>query len=68
MKNVSHKKGWISGEVQIHVDLPNNLLIKINMDTRSWENYFNIKLFSNAMPEKSYKCEYRIDLLDNGDP
>ena len=58
MKNVFHKKLWISGEVQIHVELSTILLVKINLDMNSNKYYVDIKLSKKPMLENSYMYSY----------
>ena len=39
MNNICHNKGWLLGDMQVHIDtLPTNL-IKFDLDTKL-ENYF----------------------------
>ena len=68
MKNVSQKKSWRTGAVQIHVETPPITLIKIKNDTKAKKDYVKIQLRRDPMSEKSDLYEFKITLFYNGDP
>ena len=49
MKNISHKKKWNAGTVQVHVDPPSIPIIKINNDDKLDVGSVKIKLRRNPM-------------------
>ena len=49
MKNVSHKKGWRTDAVQIHVNTSLIPLIKINNDKKSGKYFVKLKLCRDPM-------------------
>ena len=68
MKNISHRRSWRSGTVQIHVDPPPTPLIKIKLDLKTEEYYVKIKLCRNPTSEKLDTCELKMALCENGEP
>ena len=68
MKNVSHKKVWIYGAVQIHAGPPHIPLIKSNLDMKLEKYYVRIKLRRFPTSQKSDMYEFRISLFENGEP
>ena len=51
MKNVSYKKIWCTGELQIHVEPPLIPLIKSNNDMKVGTYFVKIKFRINTMLE-----------------
>ena len=68
MNNVSHKKNWNTGTLQMHVDRPPIPLIKIKKDDKSDKYLVNIKLRTDPMLENSDPYEFKMVLFDNWDP
>ena len=66
MKNVSHKKIWRTTAIQIHMDPPLILLIKINYDTKAEKDCVKIKLCKDPTLENPDMYEFKISLFDNG--
>ena len=68
MKNVSHKKIWRTGAVQINVDPPPIPRIKIKNDMKAGKYCVKIKLRRDPTSEKSDLYEFKMALFDNGNP
>ena len=68
MNIFKHKKVWISGAVQIHVDPNPTPTIKINLDTNPDKCHVKIKFLRNPTLEKSEIYELKIIIFDNGEP
>ena len=68
IRNVSDKKIWRTGAVQIHLGTPQIPLSKSKNDLKA-ENYrVKIKLRRDPTSEKSYMYEFKIALFGNGHP
>ena len=67
ISNVSHKKGWSRGEVQMHLEPHRILLIKINNDVKLDKGCVKNKLCRNNMSKKSYIYEYKMVLFGKGE-
>ena len=68
MKNVSHKKIWISGMTQVHVDPPLIPLIKGKYDSKSDKDFVKLKLHRDPTSSTSDFHGFNISLFDNGKP
>ena len=67
MNNVSHKKTWTVGEVQVHMEPQPTPLIKIKHNNNS-ENYFiKLKCFRDTISAKSDLYDFKMDFFDNGE-
>ena len=53
MQNVSHKKKWNAGLLQLHVDPPPITLIKIKHNDKSENDFVKIKLRKHLTSENS---------------
>ena len=67
MKNVSHKKSWNVGAVQVHVDPPTTPLIKIKHDDNSDKYFVKLELHRDLRSDKSDLYQLKIALFENGD-
>ena len=68
MNNIPHKKFWLSGDKQLHIEPPYILLIKRDLE-RELENNFNIvNLCRNPTSYTSDFYEYKIALFKNEEP
>ena len=67
MQNVSHKKKWNAGLLQLHVDPPPITLIKGNHDDKLEDDFVKIKLGRDWTSENSYLYEFTMALFYNGD-
>ena len=68
MKNVSPKKKWNIGVVQVHMEPPLTPPDKSKHGDRLDRNFVNIKLRRDPMSENSDLYEFKMALFDNGDP
>ena len=66
MKNISHKKIWRTGAVQINVDPPPIPRIKIKNDMKAEKYCVKIKLRRDNTSEKSDLYEFKMALFNNG--
>ena len=67
MKNVSGKKGWMTGMSQPHVEPPQIPLMKENQDGKSDKDFVKLKLRRNPTSSMLDLCDFKISLLDNGE-
>ena len=67
MKNVSHKKKWNAGLLQLHVDPPTITLIKVKHYDKSERDFVKIKLGRDWTSENLDLSESKMALLYNGD-
>ena len=66
MKICFHKKKWNTGVAQVHVEPPTTLMIK-SKHIGKWDKYFvKMKLHRDPVLEKSYLCEFKMALFNNG--
>ena len=68
MKNVSQKKGWSRGAVQMHLDPPPITIIKSNNNVKLDKYCVKTKLRSDPTSEKSDLYDFKMSLFDNGYP
>ena len=68
MKNVSHKNGWFSREIQIHVEPHPTNLTKIKTDTKLEKYDVKIKLPINTTLEAYDIYDFKMSLFENGYP
>ena len=68
MKNVSHKKNWNLGTIQVHVDPPPVPLVKRNTNEKLDKDCVKVKLHRYPTSEKSNLYKFKISLFDNGKP
>ena len=66
MKNVSHKKKWNSGVVNLHVEPPPIPLIKRKHNDNLEKDVVNIKLCRYPTSERLDLYEFKIFLFKNG--
>ena len=66
MKNVSHKKIWRTGAVQIHVEPPLIPSTKIKNDVKLGKYSVKIKLCMYPMSETLDLYDFKMTLFDNG--
>ena len=66
MQNVSHKKKWNAGLLQLHVDPPPITLIKGNHDDKSENDFVKMKLRRDPTSENLDLYEFKMALLYNG--
>ena len=67
MKNISPKKGCLSGEVHIHVDPTTIPLIQSKIYMKSEKYYVNNKLCKNPILDKYDMYEFIMTFLENED-
>ena len=67
MKYVSHKKGWSRFAVHIHVDPPPIPLIKSKNDEKIDRYCVRINCVG-ILSQKTYLCEFKMALFENGNP
>ena len=67
MKNVSHKKIWLTGAVKIHLNTPPIPVIKSQNDAKAEKYCVEIKLRRYPTSEKSDLHKFKISLFDNGE-
>ena len=60
MQNVSHKKKWNAGLLQLHVDPPPITLIKGNHDDKLEDDFVKMKLRRYPMSENSDLYEFKM--------
>ena len=65
MKNVSHKKKWNAGLLQLHVDPPPITLIKGENDDNSKMFFVEMKLRRYPTSENSDLSEFKMALFYN---
>ena len=68
MRNISQKKIWLYGAVNINVYPPPIKSIQIKVDMKSEKYYDKIKLRINTMLKKSEIYELKTALFYNGAP
>ena len=68
MKNVSNKKKWNIGVLQVHVEPSPTPLIKSNHDDKSEKDFVKLKLRRDPTSENSDLCKFKMGLFDNGKP
>ena len=68
MKNVSHKKIWNSGMMQVHVEPPPITLIKIKYNGKSDKDFVKLKFCRDPTSSTSDLYKFRMYLFDNVDP
>ena len=68
MNNISQKKVWRNGALQIHMDQLPIPLIKSNNDMKVEKYSVKIELRRDLTSEKSDLCEFKMTLFDNGEP
>ena len=68
MKNVSSKKGWMTGMTQPHVDPPPIPLIKEKHYGNSDKYFVKGKLCRDPTSTTLDLYEFKMSLFDNGEP
>ena len=68
MRNISHKKNWNAGVVQLHVELPPIPLIKGKHNDKSDKYFLSIKFRRDLTSEKSGLYELKMALFNIGNP
>ena len=63
MNNVSHKKGWLSGAMHVHVYPPPIYPIKNELESKS-ENFLTKILLRHPMSATSDLYEYKMALFE----
>ena len=67
MQNVSHKKNWNAGLVQLYVEPPTTPLIKSKHNDKSGKYFVRMKLGRDWTSENSDLSEFKMALFYNGD-
>ena len=57
----------MTGMTQLHVNTPNNPLMKENLDSKSAKYFVKLKLRRDPTSSTSDLYEFKIYLFDNGD-
>ena len=67
MDNISHKKKWNTGTLQVHVEPPVIPLINSKNDDKSYKDFVKIKLRRDPTSEKLDLYEFKMALFDKGE-
>ena len=65
MNNISHKKNWNIGTVQVYMDLPQSTMIKSKNYDKPDKYFVRIKLRRDPTSENSDLYELKMALFDN---
>ena len=66
--DITHKKKWNVGVVQVHLEPPPTPLIKNKHEDKSDKDFVKLKLRRDLTSDKSDLYEFKIALFDNGNP
>ena len=68
MRNVTGKKGWMTGKTQLHIDPPHIPLIKEKYNGKSYKDFVKLKLRRDPTLRTSDIYEFKMSFFENGEP